>query len=524
MGTHTVTGLKRWSCQNEDLPGVDAIKSIHVYDFDNTLFRSPLPNLKLWNSSTYGRLQQSDAFVNGGWWHDSTILAATGDGVEKEEPRGWRGWWNEDIASLVQLSMQQKDALKVLLTGRSEKGFRDLIKRMVASKNLEFDMVCLKPEVGPRNETFSSTMVFKKALLADLLYTYKDAEEIKVYEDRVRHVKAFREYLTGLNRSMGQPYQEQSRKNFNSEVIPVAEGATTLDPVIETAEVQRMINEHNTVVVRGRSSADQQLSRMKIKRTILFTGYMISEEDSSRLASLAPIPTNRPEGEITTLASNILITPRPCPPSVLNVVGGLGRKMTWEVTGTAVLDNRLWAACCRPVPPTARYHTDNPTPAVVLATRKGTRPADVGRIQNWQPVPQDRAFKFTTEVGEKVLLRIEEDNPHENEYDSLFPRSKGHRKKHGMESDSEHQAPRGGGNPRSGRGAYRGNRGGGRGGRGGGRGGGDGASRGGYGNYRSLDDPPNDRDFNSSGGGWGNGNYAPPRGPGPSGGGGYVQY
>ena len=58
---------------------------------------SPLPNQKLWHPSTIGLLQAEDVFVNGGWWHDDRILAATGQGVEKEEPRAWEGWWNENI-------------------------------------------------------------------------------------------------------------------------------------------------------------------------------------------------------------------------------------------------------------------------------------------------------------------------------------------------------------------------------------------------------------------------------------------
>jgi hypothetical protein len=35
---HTVTALKRWSCRSEDkdLPPVDRIRHIHIYDFDNT--------------------------------------------------------------------------------------------------------------------------------------------------------------------------------------------------------------------------------------------------------------------------------------------------------------------------------------------------------------------------------------------------------------------------------------------------------------------------------------------------------
>ena len=33
---HTLTYLKRWSCQDKQLPAVDSINSIHIYDFDNT--------------------------------------------------------------------------------------------------------------------------------------------------------------------------------------------------------------------------------------------------------------------------------------------------------------------------------------------------------------------------------------------------------------------------------------------------------------------------------------------------------
>jgi predicted GTPase len=88
--------------------------------------------------------------------------------------------------ALVELTMQQKDALNVLLTGRSEAGFADLINRMVKSKNLDFDMICLKPATGPGGQKFKSTMHFKQELLKEIVYTYKDAEEIRIYEDRVK--------------------------------------------------------------------------------------------------------------------------------------------------------------------------------------------------------------------------------------------------------------------------------------------------------------------------------------------------
>lgn len=84
----------------------------------------------------------------------------------------------------MELSVQQEDALTVLLTGRAEHNFAELIKRIVTSKKLAFDMICLKPQAGPSNQKFRSTMHYKQTILEDLVHTYKDADQIRIYEDR----------------------------------------------------------------------------------------------------------------------------------------------------------------------------------------------------------------------------------------------------------------------------------------------------------------------------------------------------
>ena len=84
------------------------------------------------------------------------------------------------------MSIKQDDALTILLTGRAERNFTDVIRRIVASKNLIFDMICLKPQAGPNNQKFTSTMKYKQAILEDLVHTYKEANEIRIYEDRPR--------------------------------------------------------------------------------------------------------------------------------------------------------------------------------------------------------------------------------------------------------------------------------------------------------------------------------------------------
>ncbi|KAF3033794.1 hypothetical protein E8E12_000690 [Didymella heteroderae] len=498
---HTVTALKRWSCDDKDLPAVSEIKAIHVYDFDNTLFASPLPNKQLWNSATIGQLGSPDMFMSGGWWHDASILGATGEGADKEEKRGWAGWWNEHIVTLVEQSMQQKDALNVLLTGRGESNFGDLIKRIVKSRQLDFDMVCLKPAIGPAGQKFRNTMEFKQELLKDIVYTYKDAEELRIYEDRVKHTKGFRDFFFQFNKDLMAGQLKGNRKPIAAEVIQVAENATQLDPVAEIAEIQKLMNAHNTQIKNG--SAPPGTVPYQIKKTVFYTGYMIPANMTEKLTSLVKLPQSTPDNDVRFLANSILITPKPCPKSILDKVGGIGAKVRWKVTGTSCFENKLWAARVEPVPKTAKYYSENPTPTVVLAIRKNGRPADAARITNWQPVAEDQAFEFDSVVGEKQMLRIEEETANESEWESYFP-NKSYRKRsaepnhHGDhrntrgKGDNGHSGYRGG-NQNRGRGGHRnnqynnrGNRGGYRGDRGGGRGRGRGG--GGQSQYRSLDD------------------------------------
>jgi hypothetical protein len=308
--------------------------------------------------------------------------------------------------------MQQKDALTVLLTGRGETNFAELVNRIVKSKSLEFDLVVFKPEVGPNGQRFETTMEFKQEFLRDLIFTYKTADELRVYEDRPKHTKGFREFSERLNKSLlSHPIDQPPplRKPITTEVIQVADLGVYLDPTTECAAVQRIINRHNIAVTNNEPNLTRSPSpRMQIKKTFIYFGYLINATDSARLLTLANIqpPTLIDTGEIRLMASSILISPRPASTSLLNQVGGFGKKVTWQVTGTAVFEGRIWAARVAPVPETEKYYTKDQTPLVVLAVRRGAAPIEAGRIQNWQPVPPEKAFIFESVVGDKVFLEI----------------------------------------------------------------------------------------------------------------------
>ncbi|EMD00345.1 hypothetical protein BAUCODRAFT_30827 [Baudoinia panamericana UAMH 10762] len=508
----SVTALRRWSCKDKQLPPIEHIKHIHVYDFDNTLFASPLPNKQIWNTGTCGLLQAQDFLHGGGWWHNPTILAATGQGVSVEEPRAWQGCWNQKIVDLVELSTDEEDTLCVMITGRKEDGFSDLVSRMITAKGLDFDMVCLKPNVSPMGELFSSTMHFKQILLRDIVCTYRNATDIRIYEDRPKHTKGFRDYFEELNMSFASlsVAAPDDRLPINAEVVQVSEQELSMDPVSEVSEVQRMINNHNQAILDG--TAPRHAIPYKIKRSVFYTGYIISQSDTDKLKTLVKLPPNCPDHEVKHLANNILITPRPAPHSILDKVGGIGAKLSWRVTGIANLENRVWAARVEPATPGARIYTENATPCVVLATRRQAKPIEASRIRTWEPVPESQAFEFATIVGEKVLLRIEEELRNEDAYEASFPNAR-HARKHPREEDFPSLGSTGKPKPQMNRQAYGadtsyagragggigfaaqrgGGRGGGRSGRGGAqnrgfhRGAGGGRGRG-RGAYRSLDD------------------------------------
>ena len=295
------------------------------------------------------------------------------------------------------------------------------------------------------------------------------------------------------------------RKPITADVIQVADTVTTLDPVIEASEVQRMINNHNA------QTKDKKM--LELKRTVYFTGYLLNPTDTAKLLTLVKTPQNMHESDVKFLSNNILITFGPAPGHILNKIGGMGNKQTWQVTAFGTFENKVWAARVDPVPPISVYHTENNVPFILLAHQRGARPNDVNRIQNWQPVSADKQYVIQTTVGEKVQLRVEPETEGESEYDSLFDRNRrnlkrqhslpsGPQQNHRPYGNDENRRPSGpngnhrGGNQNRGRGGG-GGRGGGnnnnRGGRGGGPGrggGGNNRGRGGGGQrgYKSLDD------------------------------------
>ena len=98
---------------------------LHVFDFDNTLFRSP---------------ERPEGWERRGWWSYPESLDPP---CVPAEPGP--DWWNASVLQDARDSIGDEGTHTLLLTGRLEDRFADRIAELVAQQALEFDEIRLTP-------------------------------------------------------------------------------------------------------------------------------------------------------------------------------------------------------------------------------------------------------------------------------------------------------------------------------------------------------------------------------------------
>jgi len=390
---YTITAIKRWSCESKRIPGVDHVKAIHVYDFDNTLFATPLPNELIWTKNAMGHLTQPDYFMNGGWWHDPGILAATGEGVDIEEKRGFAGWWNENTVKTSRQSIASEDTLTILLTGRSEAKFQELISRILRSKGLSFDLICLKPTVMPNNIQVTSTMQYKNELLKSLIYTYKRAQTIRIWEDRPNHVKKFRTLFADVNTDIQQGRAPVQRDRIHAVVIPVYGLANSLKELTEISQIQNMVNQHNKAIARG--TAPAAFEPLTIRTSVAYSAYVVmSDYDCALLRSLVKLPPSLKK-PATTWPPTLHIQQGAIAGPLRSYIGEVGTTIKLRVTSFASWNNQMWAVRVEALPGTYGFQSTLQPPVMLLASTRPHGIHDIAKIeeQRWTDIPITNQFE-----------------------------------------------------------------------------------------------------------------------------------
>lgn len=192
--------------------------TINVFDFDNTLFKSPVPNPKLWSRKAIGKLG-SEVSQNGIGWYQNTLTLS--DKYIKQDN------FIESTVDDVKKSMNDPNSVTVLLTGRNV-SYTDIVKFLVQKKGLRFDYMGLKP-FGLK--TFNFKTDFIRNIISDAKSNNKKVIKINIWEDREEHISKFDKFFSNL----GYPY----------EIHKVTGGEYHMDPELEKELVSRLIEDAN---------------------------------------------------------------------------------------------------------------------------------------------------------------------------------------------------------------------------------------------------------------------------------------
>ncbi|RCH81103.1 hypothetical protein CU098_005738 [Rhizopus stolonifer] len=266
-----------------------------IFDFDSTLFFSPLLSPTIWHPSLI-RVATSESVYGPGWWRDirSLDLGPT----QELEKTAWKGFWNEKIVAEARACIEDSDTMTIVLTGRRYHPFHHLIPLMLSSKGLEFDVIGLRPDPERVSEdydwqvnhggsvcynlsgsVFQSTMHFKTCFILNILHNVPSLKQVTMWDDRLPHVKRFKEYLGGL---------VKTGLIQKGHVIYVPGIRPKYNPVWEKRVIGHIIETHNKALLAHRQDG---LKRGKIEQRIPTWPHSEDPLDTSQKPlQLFPLP------------------------------------------------------------------------------------------------------------------------------------------------------------------------------------------------------------------------------------------
>jgi hypothetical protein len=241
-------------------------KILDIYDFDSTLFLSPMLSQNIWDP-TFINAITTENLMGPGWWRDKKSLSGIPD---------YSHFWNESVVESALSSCHDPNIMTVLLTGRRYYPFHDKMDQILRSKGLEFDVIGLRPDPdsdGPDHPTglmfnkepdiFETTMDFKTSFIVHLLHSHPTLEEIVMWDDRSSHICHFKPYLDDMVKrnvikkghlvcvkALRPKYNPKWELNMVESIISSHNNAIRnkclVEPMVEIEHRQAMITSANT--------------------------------------------------------------------------------------------------------------------------------------------------------------------------------------------------------------------------------------------------------------------------------------
>ncbi len=374
-------------------------RKLHVFDFDGTLFYSPMPNAQLWDKDLMGYLGSEL------WYSNLRTLSAPciPEMVDAS-------WFDDAMLDKARRSIKDSEVLTVLMTGRRLKnGFRERIQQCLDAVNLEFDLFFCREDA----EQWENTIGFKTFVLDYIIDECCDEiiEQLIVWDDRKSQINGFNSHFqkriadwkktAKANRKAEIASYECIEWHQNPErlkyVPPRVEHALVMEMIAEKRKTNPEINIEEycsfTGIVLDQTSRAAILERfwlvetdvdgLKIDRrkwsmqndhVTLFIGSFENSEDRQRILEKAPLHTRH-------ALRVIAISPPTAPLIALKV---------------ELLEGVL--------------ETMNEHPHVTVAVAPGVQPKESNTVQDWIPV--DRLIIHGTVQERKKWKLIKPPKPH----------------------------------------------------------------------------------------------------------------
>ncbi|KAJ3155067.1 hypothetical protein HDU89_007257 [Geranomyces variabilis] len=441
------------------------ITALHVFDFDSTLFRSPLPNRELWSDSLRGALI-SDC----GWFQDPRTLESpyvpTAPGPE---------WWHaETVAEIARSRAGASTTLCVLLTGRRRDRFYTRVREMCRSHaggdGIDFDAWflregCFVDVAGPvtstgEPRTYATTLDFKLGVLKGLVAAFPGIAEIRIWDDRVRHLELFsgtframqssgqikrfevhhvahlerdelfmpeeledalvRDLVAACNARIIAAKEREGMLHTGKSHSDMAEGAsskessTTSLPEAGVANGKKHHHHHRRRVLARRTSASLFRDLLELAPEVRYTGVMLDEISRTRLLAAFPPP----EATWATKCDHLTINLGAAKPALVDPLGGLGAGILLEAVAlgetpgvvTAVLVSHPSSVLHSPPNPPPPL-SENANPHITLHVAPGHKPHHSNAITDWRPLPAAITLRGVIAEKHVIGLRVEKHPP-----------------------------------------------------------------------------------------------------------------
>ncbi len=141
----------------------DQNATMSFFDFDNTLFRSPM----------------KPALWKGSWWASPLSLSPP---IVPEIPD--ESWWIQETVSAAKAAIADPNTFSVCLTGRQDHVYRGRIPYLLHDAGLNFDMV----KLSNGNDTFE----FKSREILELIRKHPFVSKIGLWDDKATFLTGYK--------------------------------------------------------------------------------------------------------------------------------------------------------------------------------------------------------------------------------------------------------------------------------------------------------------------------------------------